>query len=79
MRGASEDSQAYLVGSVASISNWVAPPWVSEGRLMPLSSNPWLGKISVPIVSGLELAIEQIVFIRRKRRYGTRENMARLY
>lgn len=78
MRRASEDSQAYLVGSVASISNSFAPPWVSEGRLMPLSSKSWLGKISVLGVSGFELAIEQIVFIRRERKYGTRENMARL-
>lgn len=45
---------------------------------MPLSSKSWLGKISVLGVSGFELAIEQIVFIRRERKYGTRENMARL-
>lgn len=46
---------------------------------MLLISKSGLAMMSTGGASGFELVKEQIVFNKRKRRYGTGENMAKLY
>lgn len=66
-------------GSPASIFNLFAPSCDSDGRPMLLTSKSGLAMISTGGTSGFELVKEHIVFNKRKRRYRTGENMAKLY